>query len=75
MHDRLLVTFLGSGKEIKPVTGCKTQSKHNLSFFRLGFLLYNITVNPSEVQLEVAEKQEQKKLQLKFFCRSFLYPE
>ena len=43
MHDRLLVTFLGSGKEIKPVTGCKTQSKHNLSLFRLGFLLYDIT--------------------------------
>ena len=52
---------MGSGKEIEPVTGCKTQSKHNLSLFRLGFLLYYITVNPSEVQLEVAEKQEQKK--------------
>ena len=75
MHGRQLITFLGSGKEIKPVTGCKTESKHNLSLFRLGFLLYYITVNPSEVQLEVAEKQEEKKLQFKFFCRSFLYPE
>ena len=66
---------MGSGKEIEPLTGCKTQFKHNLSLFRLGFLLYYVTVNQSEVQLEVAEKQEQKKLQLKFFCRSFLYPE
>ena len=73
MHGRQLITFLGSGKEIKPVTGCKT--KHNLSLCRLGFFLYYITVNPSEVQLEVAEKEEKKKLQFKFFCRSFLYPE
>ena len=68
MHGRQLITFLGSGKEI-------TESKHNLSLFRLGFFLYYITVNPSEVQLEVAEKEEKKKLQFKFFCRSFLYPE
>ena len=39
------------------------------------FFLYYITVNPGEVQLEVAEKEEKKKLQFKFFCRSFLYPE
>ena len=75
MHGRQLITFLGSGKEIKPVTGCKTESKHNLSLFRLRFFLYRITVNPSEVQLEVAEKQEKKKLKLKFFCRSFLFLE
>ena len=75
MHGRQLITFLGSGKETKPVTGCKTESKHNLSLFRLGFFLYYITENPSEVQLDVAEKQEKKKLQLKFFCRSSLYPE
>ena len=76
MHGRQLITFLGGGKEIKPVTGCKTESKHNLSLFRLRFFfIYYIIVNPSEVQLQVAKKQEKKKLKLKFFCRSFLYLE
>ena len=36
------IAFLGSGKQIKPVTGCKTESKHNLSLFRLGFFFYTI---------------------------------
>ena len=39
------------------------------------FFIYYITVNPSEVQLKVAKKQEKKKIKLKFFCRSFLYLE
>ena len=76
MHGRQLITFLGSGKEIKPRWQVTRLSLSIICrCLDWDFFLYYITVNPGEAQLEVAEKEEKKKLQFKFFCRSFLYPE
>ena len=71
--------FLGSVKNIKLRTGCKTESQHNLFLFKLGFF-YTILLQTQAKYNQKLQKNQRKRIityynYRKFFRRSFLYPE